>query len=176
MNTAPPPRQAFIGAGANLGDRAATLASAVQRLQTMRGVLAAESSSIYETEPMGVLDQPKFLNLVVGIETALMPEELLEVLLEVEGEFGRVRRERWGPRTLDLDLLVFEDETRATAALQLPHPRMFERSFVTVPLHELLERPRFASARWAALRAKIGRPKIGNGIAVFSREIGGERS
>lgn len=150
------PRQAFIGAGSNLGDRAATLCAAVKRLAAEPGVTAVETSSIYETDPLGVVDQPLFLNLVIGLETTLTPEQLLEAALRVEQEFGRVRVERWGPRTLDLDLLAFEDEERASASLQLPHPRMLQRRFVVVPLLELLRRPRFRRACWASLNSSLG--------------------
>ncbi len=146
-----PLRQAFIGAGANLGDRAAALAGAIERLRATPGISAVESSSIRETLPIGVTEQPLFLNLVIGIETILTPEALLNVLFEIERDFGRERRERWGPRTLDLDLLVYEGEIRDTPALQLPHPRMFEREFVTVPLRELLVRPRFSRGCWKPL-------------------------
>lgn len=176
MNAAAPVRQAFIGAGANLGNRAATLAGAVARLRASSGVLTVEASSVYETNPVGVVDQPMFLNLVIGVETTLTPEALLRALLTIESEFGRVRVERWGPRTLDLDLLLFEGETRAEPELQLPHPRMFERPFVTVPLRELLERPRFRDARWAAWRERLGPRENGSGIALFPRESDGERS
>lgn len=150
-----PVRQAFIGAGANLGDRAATLRAAVARLRTTPGVTALEVSSIYETEPQGVLNQPLFLNLVIGVETSLSPEQLLAVTATIEQAFGRVRAERWGPRTLDLDLLVFEGETRDTIALQLPHPRMFERRFVVAPLQELLSRSRFCRPVWATLNEQL---------------------
>ncbi len=136
-------RQAFVGAGANLGDRLATLDAALVRLRETAGIETVTSSTVFETDPLGVTDQPLFLNLVAGIETSLSPEELLAVLQHIEQAFGRVRTQRWGPRTLDLDLLVFEGETRATSTLQLPHPRMFERAFVLVPLRDLLERPAF---------------------------------
>jgi 2-amino-4-hydroxy-6-hydroxymethyldihydropteridine diphosphokinase len=148
-------RQAFIGAGANLGDRMATLDAAIARLRSWPGVTALETSQVYETEPVGVIDQPLFLNLVLGIETTLSPEELLNLLQKIETEFGRERRERWGPRTLDLDLLVFEDESRATPNLILPHPRMLERVFVILPLRELLNRPRFQRPVWSALRDRL---------------------
>ncbi|MEO7414875.1 MAG: 2-amino-4-hydroxy-6-hydroxymethyldihydropteridine diphosphokinase [Opitutaceae bacterium] len=169
-------RQAFVGAGANLGDRAATLAKALERLREWSGVEALETSSIYETRPVGLLDQPMFLNLAAGIETTLSPEELLRVLMEIEHEGGRTRSVRWGPRTLDLDLLAFEGETRDLPELTLPHPRMFERAFVTIPLAELLGRRRFGTASWDSLRARLGSPKIEEGMALFSRESGGERS
>lgn len=149
------PRRALIGAGANLGDRRDTIEAALGKLRATAGVSAVERSSFFETAPVGVTDQPAFLNLVAGIETTLTPEQLMAVLLEIERELGRVRTVRWGPRTIDLDLLAFEGETRATAGLTLPHPRMLERSFVTVPLRELLGRESFRG-RWADLRAQLG--------------------
>lgn len=148
-------RQAFVGAGANLGAREATLRGAIERLRNWPGISRVEESSRYDTAPVGVVDQPTFLNLVVGLETTLCPEELLTTLLTIEQDFGRVRTERWGPRTLDLDLLLFEGEIRNTAALQLPHPRMFERSFVLVPLAEILEVPSFRNGAWDTLRERV---------------------
>jgi len=126
--------QALIGAGSNLGDRLATLRAAWARLRAADGIGHLETSDVYETAPVGLTEQPKFLNVVFGGETQLDPEALLRVLQQIETEFGRERAERWGPRTLDLDLLVYEEETRATPNLILPHPRMFERAFVLVPL------------------------------------------
>jgi 2-amino-4-hydroxy-6-hydroxymethyldihydropteridine diphosphokinase len=104
---------------------------------------------------VGRTDQPKFLNLVAGIETTLTPEELLTTLQKIEHAFGRKRVERWGPRTLDLDLLVYESEKRDTPELTLPHPRMLERAFVTVPLREVLQRPRFQGGQWTVLRERL---------------------
>lgn len=151
----PSVRQAFIGAGANLGDRAATLRAAVKHLESSPAITALEISPVYETDPVGPVDQPKFLNFVIGVETTLEPEALLALLLAIEQAFGRIRAERWGPRVLDLDLLAFENETRATAALQLPHPRLLERLFVTVPLRGLIARPRFDRPAWAELRKAL---------------------
>ena len=151
-------RQAFIGVGANLGDRWATIRGALETLARTSGILAVESSGVYETIPVGVSDQPKFLNLVAGIETMLTPEQLLAVLHALENAAGRRRsREiRWGPRVLDLDLLLYEGEERAGPELVLPHPRMWERAFVLVPLRELLSRSgRFERLVWAELRARL---------------------
>ncbi len=122
---------AYVGLGSNLGDRRAALEAALARLRPRR------ASSIVETEPWGLRDQPAFLNAVAEIETAAAPEELLESLLALEREHGRVRRERWGPRTLDLDLLLFADLVIRTASLQVPHPRLAERRFVLEGLAEL---------------------------------------
>jgi 2-amino-4-hydroxy-6-hydroxymethyldihydropteridine diphosphokinase len=162
-------RQALIGAGANLGDRAATLRAAMERLRAWSGVMAVESSSLYETIPVGLIDQPKFLNLVFGVETTRTSAELLKALLSIEREFGRVRAERWGPRTLDLDLLAFEGESCATPELELPHPRMLERDFVTVPLRELLQKQRFQKPAWSALREQLAaQPAPAAGVVLFA--------
>lgn len=157
-------RQAFVGAGANLGNRAATLRAAIERLRRLPGILHVESSALYETEPVGMVDQPPFFNLVLGVETTLTPEQLLPQLLATEQEFGRVRTSRWGPRTLDLDLLAYEGETRTTPGLTLPHPRMFERAFVLVPLQELLARSRFEHPAWAELRTGIAAARPIGGV------------
>lgn len=149
------PAQAFIGIGANLGDRWDTIRRALVRLRQTAGVASLEQSPVYESDPVGMLEQPQFLNLVVGVETTLSPEELLRLLLEIEQQFGRERAVRWGPRTIDLDLLLHADEARQGPELQLPHPRMFERAFVTEPLRELLQRPRFQVAAWDGLRGRL---------------------
>lgn len=148
-------RQALVGAGANLGDRAATLRAAIEHLRAQPEIAALETSSVYATAPVGLTEQPEFLNLALGLETTLEPEALLARLLETEKKFGRTREVRWGPRTLDLDLLAFENETRATPTLTLPHPRMLGRAFVTVPLRELLAKPRFQRPAWDSLRAQL---------------------
>ena len=122
----------YVALGANLGDREASIRRAAELIGAQR------LSTIIETPPWGVTDQPDFLNAVAELETDLGPRPLLERLLEVERELGRVRGgRRWGPRTIDLDLLVLGDETSDTPALQLPHPRLHERLFVLVPLAEL---------------------------------------
>lgn len=155
-------RQALVAAGSNLGDRAMTLTRALAALRAAEGILIVEPSPIYETEPVGMIDQPRFLNLVAGIETTLTPEDLLETLQRIEQTFGRERIVRWGPRTLDLDLLAFEGATRDDARLQLPHPRMLERAFVLVPLADVLARPSFAPRAWDALRAHArATPRVG---------------
>lgn len=165
------PRQAFIGMGANLGDRFATLSAAIQHLRSQPTISKVESSSVYETDPVGEIAQPMYLNLVVGMETSLSPEELLGDLMAIESEFGRVRKDRWGPRTLDLDLLAFEGETRNSTHLQLPHPRMLERGFVVVPLRELLNSPRFQKKTWDDLRSNLSRPIELEGVRLFAPPI-----
>ncbi|HEY7412062.1 MAG TPA: 2-amino-4-hydroxy-6-hydroxymethyldihydropteridine diphosphokinase [Vicinamibacteria bacterium] len=132
---------AFIGMGSNLGDREGTLREACRRL-ALRGAPVRAGSSLYLTEPVGGPPQGWFVNAVVRAETSLGPEELLRALLEVESELGRRRLERHGPRTLDLDLLLYGDDVRDTPFLRLPHPRLPERRFVLVPLEELDPRRR----------------------------------
>jgi 2-amino-4-hydroxy-6-hydroxymethyldihydropteridine diphosphokinase len=126
---------AYIGLGSNLGDRMATLRTAVQRLESLGRI--AGVSSLYETEPVGYLHQPRFLNAVVALETALAPADLMRALLGIERDLGRTRSFPDAPRTLDLDLLLAEDSILDTPELILPHPRLHERAFVLFPFAEL---------------------------------------
>jgi 2-amino-4-hydroxy-6-hydroxymethyldihydropteridine diphosphokinase len=127
---------AFIGIGSNLGDRAANCLRALDILQR-EGIRVAARSSFCETKPWGFTDQPDFINMAARVETSLPPEELLRVLLQTEKEMGRVRAGKWGPRIIDLDLLLYEDIVVDTAELDLPHPLMHEREFVLRPLAEI---------------------------------------
>jgi 2-amino-4-hydroxy-6-hydroxymethyldihydropteridine diphosphokinase len=131
----------FLGLGSNLGDRERHLAEGLRAL-ARRGFRPTRLSALYETEPVGGPPQGWFLNVVAQGETDLAAEELLEACLAAEGDLGRERQERWGPRTLDVDILLFDDELRDTAVLTVPHPRLAERLFVLAPLAELAsERP-----------------------------------
>ncbi len=123
--------------GSNLGDRLGQLQEAVRRLAATPGVAVRRVSSVYETDPVGYVDQPPFYNAVAELEIELTPAQLLEVALAIEAAMGRVRTVRWGPRPIDIDLLVCGDVEMATPVLTLPHPRMTERGFVLVPLAEL---------------------------------------
>lgn len=131
--------RSYIGIGANLGDREATLRSAVESLAASRGVDVVAVSTLRESAPVGpVLDQPPFLNGAVAVETTLAARELLELLLRIEAEYGRTREgPQGGPRTLDLDLLLHGDERIDEPGLTVPHPRLLERAFVLEPLVEL---------------------------------------
>ena len=130
--------RAYIGLGANLGPREATLLRAVDLLAASSGIEVLELSSLRETDPVGVTDQPTFVNGALAVETTLSPHELLDTLLGVERELGRVREgERWGPRTIDLDLLVYADEVVDEPGLRVPHQRLHERRFALEPLAEL---------------------------------------
>ena len=131
------PRAAYLSLGANLGDREETLRESVRRIGAAESVELTAVSSVYETEPWGKLDQPRFLNLAVAVETTLSPEALLALAQKIEKELGRVRHERWGARTIDIDILCFEGVERNTPDLTLPHPYMTERAFVLVPLAEI---------------------------------------
>jgi 2-amino-4-hydroxy-6-hydroxymethyldihydropteridine diphosphokinase len=128
---------AYVGLGANLGPREITLQRAVELLAEADGVDVLAVSQLRETEPVGVVDQPPFLNGAVQVETTLLPRVLLDTLLEIERALGRVREERWGPRTVDLDLLVYGSETVDEPGLRVPHPRLHERRFALEPLAEL---------------------------------------
>jgi 2-amino-4-hydroxy-6-hydroxymethyldihydropteridine diphosphokinase len=130
-------KRAYVGVGANVGPREITIQRAVALLSELDGVDVVEQSTLRETDPVGVVDQPKFLNGVVALETSLSSRELLEALLSVERELGRTRGERWGPRTIDLDLLVYGDEVVDEPGLRVPHPRLHERRFVLEPLADL---------------------------------------
>ena len=122
--------RAFLSLGSNLGDRRTQLAEAVRSLgSSVRAV-----SPVYETDPVGGPDQGRFLNLVVELETDLAPRELLAVCHRLESAAGRVRQERWGPRSLDVDIIWIDGVTVDEPDLQVPHPRMFERRFVLAPL------------------------------------------
>jgi 2-amino-4-hydroxy-6-hydroxymethyldihydropteridine diphosphokinase len=127
-----------VGLGANLGDRAVTLTRALELLDDRPEIEVVAVSAFRETDPVGYLEQPRFLNAAAEIETSLEPERLLVVLLDVERELGRVREgPRYGPRTVDLDLLLMDGVTVDEPGLTLPHPRLHERAFALAPLAEL---------------------------------------
>ena len=136
-------QNAYICAGSNLGDRAGTLLGALRALHDVPGVSVEAVSSIYETDPVGGVPQATYLNMAARLEVdaVLSPEALLAEMQRIERAFGRdrAREIRWGPRTLDLDLLLFGAETRKGAFLTLPHPRMWERAFVLIPLREVAD-------------------------------------
>ena len=131
--------RAYVGLGANLGDREGNLRRAVELLGAEPGIEVVAVSSFRETEPVGYVDQPRFLNGACAVETELSPSELLERLLSVEQALGRERGKepRWGPRTIDLDLLLYGQEEVDEPGLTVPHPRLTERSFALEPLLEL---------------------------------------
>lgn len=130
---------AMLGLGSNLGDRAATIAAALRRIDAMPETAVAVVSHLYESEPWGSSDQPPYANAVAAVATALRADQLLDECQRIESELGRVRDgTRWGPRTIDVDILLFDDEEWDSPRLTIPHPRMREREFVVVPLLEVL--------------------------------------
>ncbi|KAA0990701.1 2-amino-4-hydroxy-6-hydroxymethyldihydropteridine diphosphokinase [Dyadobacter aurulentus] len=126
----------FLLLGSNLGDRAAILQQARQMISENAGTILSQSS-IYETEPWGLLDQPAFLNQVIEIDSAEEPESLLKILLQTEQEIGRIRKIRWGARLIDIDILYYKDLVQDSSALILPHPHLHERKFTLIPLAEI---------------------------------------
>jgi 2-amino-4-hydroxy-6-hydroxymethyldihydropteridine diphosphokinase len=152
--------RAYVGIGTNLGNRLDNVERAVAALE--RNGKVTMRSSLYRTAPWGNRDQPWFLNAVVLLETEMAPHALLEQLQAIESELGRTHGTRWGPRIIDLDLLVYDDLEIAMPGLQVPHPRLRERAFVLVPLAEIDE-------RFAALRDALGVPELA-GVARVGRE------
>lgn len=128
---------AYLSIGSNLGDRLDIFRKAFQLFTENPHIMLVATSSFYETDPVGYADQDCFLNAVLKVETDLHPEELLHVCMQIEQTLGRKREIRWGPRTLDLDILLYNHENIETEILSVPHPRMHERAFVIVPLMEV---------------------------------------
>jgi 2-amino-4-hydroxy-6-hydroxymethyldihydropteridine diphosphokinase len=126
----------FIGIGSNLGNREDNCNDAIRRL-SRPGIEIIARSSMYETEPWGVTDQPKFINMVIRIGTGMEPSELLEALKEIERNMGRADTGKWGPRVIDLDILLYGNLVIDKPGLTIPHPHMFERDFVLKPLSEI---------------------------------------
>jgi len=127
----------FVGLGANVGEAAACVLQAMEELDCIDATRVVARSSLYRTAPIGLLEQPDFINAVVRLRTGLDPQQLLAHLLAIESRHGRVRGHRDGPRTLDLDLLIHGDLVAAGPRLTLPHARMHERAFVLLPLSEI---------------------------------------
>jgi 2-amino-4-hydroxy-6-hydroxymethyldihydropteridine diphosphokinase len=128
---------AFIALGSNIGNRYDNIVNAINRLITNPAIRMVNFSSIYETDPVGYEDQDLFLNMVIKVQSSLSAMELLDTCLNVETELGRKREIKWGPRTIDLDILIFNQENIESEKLIVPHPRMLERAFVLIPLVEI---------------------------------------
>ncbi len=127
---------AYIGIGSNIGNREENCKIAI-KLLIEYGIMVSQLSSKIETEPWGMTDQPNFINMAIKIETDKEPLELLDILKNIETDIGRRPGPRWGPRVIDLDILLYEDRTMKTSYLEIPHPRMCEREFVLKPLSEI---------------------------------------
>lgn len=130
-------KRAYFGLGSNMGNKAANIRQAIARLEQTQGITVSSQSGLYRTAPWGMEDQDWFMNACIGIDTELAPEKLLDVCLETERTMGRERRQKWGPRLIDIDILCYEDATISTQTLSLPHPYLQERAFVLVPLAEI---------------------------------------
>lgn len=129
--------EVYLSLGSNMGDRLRNLTLGLQGIAALPGTSLCAVSSLYETEPLGLKEQPMFLNLVCKVTTSLPPRELLRLLQAIEDRLGRQRTQRWGPRTLDIDIVLYDRLTYSDADLTIPHPRYAERRFVLVPLAEL---------------------------------------
>ena len=131
------PVRAWIGLGGNLGDPVGTLHAALQALAQLPRTRMIGKSRLYRSPPWGLAEQPDFINAVSLLETSLTARALLEAMLGIEHDFGRIRRERWGPRALDLDLLLYGDATIDEPGLHVPHPHLHERAFALLPMLEV---------------------------------------
>ncbi|KRA45793.1 2-amino-4-hydroxy-6-hydroxymethyldihydropteridine diphosphokinase [Devosia sp. Root635] len=129
--------KAWLSLGANLGDPPAQLAEAIRRIAAHPGIVVTRRSAVLATKPWGKTDQPDFANQAVAVETSLEPLELLDVILGIELDMGRVRQEVWGPRVIDIDMIAYDRVELNSPRLTLPHPYAHERDFVLVPLREI---------------------------------------
>jgi 2-amino-4-hydroxy-6-hydroxymethyldihydropteridine diphosphokinase len=153
--------EATLGLGGNIGDPVAAFAVALARLRAHPAVSVKATSSVWRTAPWGKLDQPEFRNMAVLLEISLPAEDLLDLCLAIERESGRERGERWGPRTLDIDILTYGGQTIDRPGLQVPHPRIAERAFVLAPLAEIAPEMRIAGHSVPDLLAALGDDNIG---------------
>ena len=160
---------AYLALGSNLGDRMAHLRGAVERLRAARGITVLRIAPVYESEPVGVEEQPWFLNSVLEISTTLAPEQLLEATKEVERSVGRTPTFRWGPRVIDVDILLYDGVQTDSERLTIPHPRMAERLFVLLPLRDLL--PDWRDSRAVHIDELIARPRGTAGIRRYPEAI-----
>ncbi len=150
-------KRGFLSLGSNLGDREDNLERVLAALRAAPGIEVRRVSRTYETGPVGKTDQPDFLNLVVEIETTLSPRELLAAVKKIEKTMGRAAGERWGPRLIDIDILLLGEERIEEADLRLPHPEMLKRAFVMIPLAELEPALLLANERADCIAAKLAK-------------------
>lgn len=144
-----PPVTAVLGLGSNLGDRQSAIGAALDALDARDGVRVLAVSALYETPPWGMTDQPAFLNAAAKVETEHSPRALLDAALGVERMLGRERRERWGPRSIDIDILLYGESRVEEEGLSIPHPRLAERAFALLPLLDVMPEAELAGRRAA---------------------------
>lgn len=157
---------AYLALGSNEGNRFANIREAIRRLEDGGGCRVVGCSSVYETKPVGVIEQPDFLNAVVRVTTALTPLALLDYCQAIERSMGRVRTIRWGPRVIDIDILLYGQGSVCTDRLVIPHPEMLKRAFVLVPLSEIAPNIELTPGITAGEAAKrLGR----TGVRYFGR-------
>ena len=166
---------AALGLGGNVGDVASAFVEALERLDSAEGVRLALLSSVYRTAPWGKLDQPDFLNMAALVETTLPARALLALCLEVERGLGRERRERWGPRLIDIDILTYGEATIDESDLKVPHPRLAERAFALAPLAEIAPRLMVGGRTVADWLARVERAGVEIDAAT-SAKLAGERA
>lgn len=157
--------KAYLGIGTNIGDREENLKSALISLNLLPMTKVTAVSKVYETEPVGFADQDDFLNIAVEIETDLTAQNILGACLGIEAGLGRIRNIKNGPRIIDIDLLLYEDEKYNTLSLILPHPRMFEREFVLKPLLDIEFNNPLFDRKWAESTL------TGEGIKEYTKEL-----
>ncbi|WP_088105909.1 2-amino-4-hydroxy-6-hydroxymethyldihydropteridine diphosphokinase [Halalkalibacter urbisdiaboli] len=166
-------KDVYLALGSNIGDREAYLEKAIRELSAHPQIEVKQASSIYETEPIGYVEQQAFLNMVIYIRTNLSPQKLLAETQAIEQLCGRKRDIHWGPRTLDLDILLYDEENMKMENLCIPHPRMWERAFVVVPLMQL--NPSLYSESLNKSIAEVYKELPDKeGVIVWKRTIGGE--
>jgi 2-amino-4-hydroxy-6-hydroxymethyldihydropteridine diphosphokinase len=154
---------AVLGLGGNIGDTRQLLAAAVEALAAHLEIAVQAVSALYETPPWGKTDQPPFLNAAVRIETTLAPRGLLDAILEIERRLGRERLQRWGPRTVDIDILLYGEEPIDEPGLHVPHPHLHERAFALAPLVDVMPEAEFSGRRaieWLALADASGMVRL----------------
>lgn len=157
-------KTAFLGLGSNIGDRQEYLLQALRGLAADPAITVVRCSSVYESKPVGVTEQPDFLNMVVEIGTMHPPLPLLAACLALEARLGRERRERWGPRVIDIDVLAYDQLHWNDDRLVLPHPRMHERSFVLTPLMEIAPELLVNGVSVRVLAARVGTEGVSRAI------------